>query len=300
MDVTPRELRDSDISESFRGYNREEVNDLLDRAATTIEALESRIRQLSTQIADGSPSVGPAAMAPTADPAATQEAVARTLVLAQRVADEALAEAKAQATELVSSAETRSQQLVTEAETEVRRVHDVERVRLEEELRELSARCEQLDNDVDALEAFERDYHERLVRSIQADLALLEHRTPVMQGDRPSTGAATAATEARVVDTRDEPQDRPESRGADRDDPTQLVAAGGESKPERAPSTIDLAEEQAAERAQLSSGHDDDDFFASLRDAVSDDAPLTAGEERLFDSDDERDSSFRDVFRRRR
>jgi hypothetical protein len=60
--------------------------------------------------------------------------------------------------------------------------------------------------------------------------------------------------------------------------------------------TIDLAGAQAAE------DDDSDDFFASLREATSEHAVLTPSEERLFDTDDDddRDSSFRDVFRRRR
>ena len=43
---------------------------------------------------------------------------------------------------------------------------------------------------------------------------------------------------------------------------------------------------------------DDDAFFATLRDAVRDDAPLGPADDRLFDSD--RDSSLRDIFKRRR
>ena len=31
MEITPRELRDVEIAEAFRGYNREVVNDLLER-----------------------------------------------------------------------------------------------------------------------------------------------------------------------------------------------------------------------------------------------------------------------------
>jgi DivIVA domain-containing protein len=41
MDVTPRELRDVEIREAFRGYNRDEVNDLLERAAARTSACAS-------------------------------------------------------------------------------------------------------------------------------------------------------------------------------------------------------------------------------------------------------------------
>jgi hypothetical protein len=48
---------------------------------------------------------------------------------------------------------------------------------------------------------------------------------------------------------------------------------------------------------------DDDAFFATLRDAVHDDAPLGPREEdqsSLFDQDDDEAGAFKDVFRRRR
>ncbi len=45
MDISPAELRDTKISEAFRGYNRDVVNDLLERAAVTIEQLTERLRK---------------------------------------------------------------------------------------------------------------------------------------------------------------------------------------------------------------------------------------------------------------
>ena len=47
MDVTPRELRDTDIREGFRGYHRDDVDELLERAAATIEGHQERVRQLT-------------------------------------------------------------------------------------------------------------------------------------------------------------------------------------------------------------------------------------------------------------
>lgn len=324
MDVTPRELRDCDIAESFRGYNRDEVNDLLDRAAATIEALDTRVRQLMAQFAEGGPSAaaapGAGGEAPVVDQAAAQEGAARTLALAQRVADEAVAEAKAQASELLTSAESRSRQLIAEAEAEVRRVHEVERARLESELGELVGRRDQIGADVSALEVFERDYSARLLRAVQADLALLESRSPVMDTPRPSGSGSVAsvaprdaapsrgadATQLLDADTAD--PDHPGAPDADLASRLPLVGSALEAATDSSVSngggdtagpTIDLAEEQAADAAAPRSD-EDDRFFASLRDAVSDDAAMSAGEERMFDPDDERDPSFRDVFRRRR
>ena len=51
MDITPQELRDIEIRESFRGYHRDDVDDLLERAASTIEHLEHQIRVLQERLA---------------------------------------------------------------------------------------------------------------------------------------------------------------------------------------------------------------------------------------------------------
>ena len=67
MDVTPQELRDIDIRESFRGYHRDEVDELLERAASTIEHLEHQIRVLQERLA--SVPAQPTRPAPQAAPA---------------------------------------------------------------------------------------------------------------------------------------------------------------------------------------------------------------------------------------
>ena len=76
MDVTPQELRDIDIRESFRGYHRDEVDELLERAAGTIEHLEHQIRILQERLASGAapqrapqPAPQPQQAAPAAAPA---------------------------------------------------------------------------------------------------------------------------------------------------------------------------------------------------------------------------------------
>ena len=45
MDVTPQELRSSEIKDSWRGYDRDEVDDLLERAAVTIESLTQKVQE---------------------------------------------------------------------------------------------------------------------------------------------------------------------------------------------------------------------------------------------------------------
>ena len=176
MDVTPQELRSSEIKDSWRGYDRDEVDDLLERAAVTIESLTQRVQESSSRPA---PAAAAAAAAPApADlplPSSREDAdmLQRTLLLAQRAADDAVNEAQARARQLLEESEAKAQSLVSDAEATARRIAEGERRRLEAEIIELSARREQLRADADALEAYATGYRDRLRAAIEADLANL-------------------------------------------------------------------------------------------------------------------------------
>ena len=114
MDVTPQELRGSEIKEAFRGFNRDEVDDLLERAAATIENLTRQVQELESR-APGDPAEVPT----NRDDA---EMLQRTLLLAQRAADDAVSEAQAHARKLIEESEARAQALVGEAESTARRI----------------------------------------------------------------------------------------------------------------------------------------------------------------------------------
>jgi DivIVA domain-containing protein len=174
MDVTPQELRGSEIKEAWRGYHRDEVDDLLERAAVTIESLS---QQLAT--AGARPAAEPGAVQVNRDDA---EMLQRTLLLAQRAADDAVNDAQAQARKLIEESEARAQTLVSEAEATARRIAESERRRLESEVQELAARRDALRADADALEEYASAYRDRLRSAIEADL------------DRLGTGAVDAPT----------------------------------------------------------------------------------------------------------
>jgi cell division septum initiation protein DivIVA len=375
MDVTPHELRDCQITDAFRGYNRDEVNELMERAAATIETQAEKIRILTERVSSV-----------TTDASRTrdnEDIIQRTLILAQRAADEALADAQQHSSEVLADAEARSRAMVDAANAEVRRVHDVERVRLDGEIRDLSAHRDALQADVAALEGWEREYRGRVIGQLEADLAtarakraVLPEPPPAPTAGEPPQPAAAHASEptqqqpvvqpAAVDEERDArvataaasattpapaaaapaasapparvPQPdidltgdrRTAARDADVVEAVPVTAGGGiaVAKPAR-PATPEAATAPlagsairpqqptaaapapapaptvpapaaaapAAARAPGDTHLDDDAFFATLREAVRDDAPLGPSDERLFD---ERDSGRRDIFKRRR
>ncbi|HXY92442.1 MAG TPA: DivIVA domain-containing protein [Acidimicrobiia bacterium] len=156
METTAQELRDIDIRASFRGYRRDDVDAILERAATTIEHLEFRL-QIREQRLPPVPSALPGAL-----PAPADDLIERTLILAQKTADAAITEAEA-----------RAEQLVTDAERQARELSEHERCRAEAEIAELDAKRDALTADVDALERFATEYRGRIRRAIEDDFERL-------------------------------------------------------------------------------------------------------------------------------
>ena len=146
MDVTPQELRSSEIKDSWRGYDRDEVDDLLERAAVTIESLTQKLQELPAARAAAQAAPAAAAWREVPLPSSRDDAdmLQRTLLLAQRAADDAVNEAQARARQMLDESEAKAQSLVSEAEATARRIAEGERRRLEDEILDLSARREQL------------------------------------------------------------------------------------------------------------------------------------------------------------
>ena len=339
MDVTPRELRDIEIREGFRGYNRDDVDELLERAAATVEALNERLRRLTEQVSSAEGVQGSSRE--------TEDMLHRTLLLAQRAADEAVAEAQFKARQILDDAESKSRAQIAEAESAARRQVDTERRRLEAEVLELGSRREALLADVDGLERFESEYRARLRRALETDLESLAGQGPVAPSGRPpihdvdlpasnDSGANPTAPPLSAPHSSPQPPQTgtaPQSASADSGPPTAEIrglsawdlsnrqtestsSPSSPSFPSSTPSTpanpdaSNFPVATDATRAPLfppeqSDGEplDDEAFFASLREAVSDQAPLGPRDDAStttssYEGDDEDERSG--LFRRRR
>ena len=106
MPLTPTDVQNRQFKVAFRGYSLDEVDAFLDEVESEIGRLLRENDELRTQRVP-EPAVPAAAPQPAARPIDSlegQEAALRTLLLAQRTADEAVAEARAEAAEIVEAA----------------------------------------------------------------------------------------------------------------------------------------------------------------------------------------------------
>jgi len=177
MDVTPHDLRNAELREAFRGYRPDEVEELLERAAITLERMHERNRQLQERIAT---------LEAEGSSAKEMESVLRqTLLLAQRTADETVTEAHEKARRLVETAEDRALTLTSEAEEQARIIGEAQRQKYEAIVAELSARRDLLSLDIDALERVQADYRGRLRAILEKELDELDRRSMLPPPGRP-------------------------------------------------------------------------------------------------------------------
>jgi DivIVA domain-containing protein len=226
MDISPQRVRTAEFRAVKRGLDPDEVREFLTEVASELEraqnqstAMEARARAAVARLQEISESGAsapmaasePAAVAVTATPAASvdeSETISRTLLLAQRTADTAVAEARveaeriereagAEAAKTIDSTREMSARLLDEARDEARRAGEAERLNVATEVDSLRARRDFLESDVEHLERHLTDERSRL-REAATTLLDLAERVPGGLGEvrRPLLSASDDETPA--------------------------------------------------------------------------------------------------------
>jgi len=167
MDVSPQSLREIEFREKRRGYDQDEVDEFIERVAAGVEILQERVReateravraeQQAREVFDG------------------DDALRRTLGLAQRTADLAVNEARDHGARIVAAAEEHALAVAEEAREQARRLADEAQSQIWADVGRLEAAREQLRQDVAALAQYLEAERER------AESALLDAATTLRQ-----------------------------------------------------------------------------------------------------------------------
>jgi len=195
MEMSPQRVRSAEFKTIRKGADPDEVKvflsdvaDELERAQNQATAMEARARAAVARLQEVSQ---PSASAPAVSVDASvdeSETISRTLLLAQRTADTAVAEALSEASRIVGSANdeaattldsTREMaaQLLAEARVEARRVGEGERNAIASDVEALKARRDFLESDVEQLELFLTEQRNRL-REAATSLVDITERIP--------------------------------------------------------------------------------------------------------------------------
>ena len=221
MALTPEDVRAKQFSTAKRrkdGYDPDEVDAFLDIVEAEVGALLRDNAELKGQVSAtemalaAAQSAAPAVVESAPAPAAAnhQEAAVRMLELAQRTADEHVAAAKSTADRLVDEAREEAAKLTDGAREQAAQLTEdsrTERVDLEQK--------------VEDLRGFEKEYRLRLHQHLDALVAELEHRG---EGAMPPVPASLVDTAVSSDDTEDSSDGDEDDTSAD-DDAAEAVAA---------------------------------------------------------------------------
>jgi cell division initiation protein len=160
-------LRTVEFRLGLKGYNVDEVDEYLDKAAQEAEGLQEHVRQLNERLRQASERIAqlerekrsaPAAAvedgegAPAADSGAlSDETLQRTLILAQKFVDQTKRESEAEAAAIVSQAEERARTAIAEAEATAAQLQAESHQKLREEVARLEATRTDLAADVETM-----------------------------------------------------------------------------------------------------------------------------------------------------
>lgn len=146
MDVSAETIRQVEFREKLRGYHQDDVDEFLERMAAGLEILQERLREVTDRAVRSEQQAR--------DLSEGEEALRRTLVLAQRTADLAVQEANEQAARIVESASAQGHSILVNAEEEARRKARELQSQAWADIGRLEAAREQLRQDVAALERY--------------------------------------------------------------------------------------------------------------------------------------------------
>src|SRR5664280_2120780 len=120
-------LRTVEFRETLKGYHRDDVDEYLEKAAVEAEGLQEQLRQSGERLRQAAERIAQLETAleqkpePTVvtEPAAPDDTLQRTLLLAQKFVDETKADSEAQAARLLAEAAAKARELRANAESNV-------------------------------------------------------------------------------------------------------------------------------------------------------------------------------------
>jgi cell division initiation protein len=235
---TPHLLTDVRFSVARKGYDPDEVDNFLERVSAAVAQLQDKLRQATAdaEAAEGRAAeasrqqtilqarvdkleddLATAGAAPAAAPARAPEddaaEASKVLVLAQRTADAAVAEARATASQRVAEADAEAARILAAARTEADESASRQREALAAEVRSLEESRAKLAGDIAALDRYLDDQRTSLGGALDRIRAVLDDPSALRLGAAPVTSTVEVPSEptaVAVVEPEPEPEREPE------------------------------------------------------------------------------------------
>jgi DivIVA domain-containing protein len=190
MDLTPQTLRDVEFREKLRGYHPDDVDDFLEEVAVAVDALLARLRAAEggMTLAPPQPTQVPvAAVEAPADPTLSEGTLSRALLLAQRTADIAIAEAEQSARQILDDARVEADRILADTQSKVGAMTEEARSSAEAAVTELDDRRAGLEREVASLQAWAAKHRDGLREVLSDQLRSLDIWMATSAVPRPPT-----------------------------------------------------------------------------------------------------------------
>jgi DivIVA domain-containing protein len=212
MEMTPRSIQERRFHDAFRGYDHEEVDVFLDEVADAFDAIyrenqevRIKVKRLEERLVEAE---------------GTEDMLKRTLLAAQRTADEAVEEARAKAQEILEAARTEAAEIIAEAQNQGREI-----------VSGAKADAESASQRAEELKSFEAEYRARLRQVIKGHLEELAAEPLSAPSASPKQQAETSKSGTQS------PEDAGGSPPHERTPPKRAAEAGGPSGAEVRPAS---------------------------------------------------------------
>ena len=307
-------LRTVEFRLGLKGYNVDEVDEYLEKAAVEAEQVQDRLRTADERLRDATeriaqleaelelasaartqetPESSSAASSSVGEPSSSvvaDDALQRTLVLAQKFVEQAKRESEAEAAQVVSRAEERARALLTQADERARQVTTQAEERLRDEVARLEGARARLANDVEAMTRHLEEQRTKIRASLVEALRWVDERLqgPGARGEVDRGGDVPRATPGA------DRKPSADSPSVARSEPAGVAslgpAGGGAARPQVAPagaperqSTGGLQGAASTERAEAPAGTAraavlNGDLFAAGREQAGGSAEKPLGE----------------------
>jgi DivIVA domain-containing protein len=208
-------LRTVEFRLGLKGYNVDEVDEYLDRAAQEAEGLQEHVRQLNERLrqaserisqlerekraapaVEASEEVAPVAAAAATDTALSDETLQRTLLLAQKFVDQTKRESEAEAAAIISQAEETARGSIAAAEATAAQMQAESNKKLREEVIRLESTRTELATDVESMARHLESERNRLRGALSDILKWVDENVQPansLMGVRPKAAAIAAS-----------------------------------------------------------------------------------------------------------
>ena len=195
--LTPLDIQHKEFTKAMRGYAMHEVDTFLDQVTEEFTRMQDEIARLREQASSAAPpqpapvqvQAPPPPPPPQPQPVAAEargsgaggeEAIARALVMAQRMADQTVEEAKVKAKSMVAEAEARAKNMTEQAQMRAREVTEAAQMRAREVTEAAQMRAREVTEAAQArarelTEGLETRYKER-IQSAEARARVAEEQ----------------------------------------------------------------------------------------------------------------------------